>query len=238
MELRDSLVTIDPVVECREVTRRFRTARTETVALDEVTVSCLPASITVVAGASGSGKSTLLAMIAALDRPDAGLVLVDGHDVAALSRRRRRALRAERVTTVLPQPSDNLFDHLDAVGNLRWSDATARRRRGATRPEAELDTDAALAQVGLAERSRHGVRQLSGGEQQRLAIACALASGTPVLAADEPTASLDRRNADSVIAALLHAAGTGRCVVVATHDPDVVAVADQVVWLDHGRRVA
>lgn len=230
MELRDSLRTVDPAVECREVTRRFRTARTITVALDAVSLSCLPASITVVAGASGSGKSTLLSMIAALDRPDDGLVLVDGRDVGALSRRRRRALRAERVTTVLPQPSDNLFDHLDTVDNLRWSAGLAGTR--------ELDTAAALAQVGLAERSHHAVRQLSGGEQQRLAIACALASGTPVLAADEPTASLDRRNADSVIAALLHAAGTGRCVVVATHDPDVIAVADQVVWLDHGRRVA
>jgi putative ABC transport system ATP-binding protein len=208
------------------VSRRYRTARTITVALDDVTMSCLPASITVVAGASGSGKSTLLAMIAALDRPDGGLVLVDGRDVASLSRRARRALRAEHVTTVLPQPSDNLFDHLDTVDNLRWSAA------------GEVDTVASLAQVGLAERSHHRVRQLSGGEQQRLAIACALASGTPVLAADEPTASLDRRNADSVIAALLHAAGTGRCVVVATHDPDVIAVADQVVWLDHGRRVA
>ncbi|MFN8023804.1 MAG: ATP-binding cassette domain-containing protein [Acidimicrobiales bacterium] len=230
MELRDSLRTVDPAVECRGVTRRFRTARTITVALDAVSLSCLPASITVVAGASGSGKSTLLSMIAALDRPDDGLVLVDGRDVGALSRRRRRALRAERVTTVLPQPSDNLFDHLDTVDNLRWSAGLAGTR--------ELDTVAALAQVGLAERSHHAVRQLSGGEQQRLAIACALASGTPVLAADEPTASLDRRNADSVIAALLHAAGTGRCVVVATHDPDVIAVADQVVWLDHGRRVA
>lgn len=227
MALRDSLRTVDPVIDCREVGRRFRSARSETVALDAVTMTCLPASITVVAGASGSGKSTLLSLIAAVDRPDEGLVLVNGRDVGTLSRRHRRRFRATQVTMVLPQPSDNLFDHLDAAGNLRWA--------AGDRP---LDEVAALATVGLAEKASAAVRRLSGGEQQRLALACALAGGAPVVAADEPTSSLDRRSASAVIAALLHAAGSGRCVVVATHDPDVVEIADRVVWLDHGRRVA
>lgn len=217
---------IELAVEMRDVSRCFVSAGAVTRALDEVSMVSGWSKVTVVAGASGSGKSTLLSLIAAVDRPDSGEVIVGGRDLA-MSRRARRRARASLVTMVLPQPSDNLFDHLDAAGNLRWC----------ARDEA-VDVADALGQVGLADRAFHAVRQLSGGEQQRLAIACALAAGTPVIVADEPTASLDRRSAASVIDGLALAAGAGRCVVVATHDPDVIAAADQVVWLDHGRRVA
>lgn len=229
MELRESLRTVDALVECRSVVRDYRSGGEITRALDGVSMECLPGRVTVISGASGSGKSTLLGLVAGLDRADDGLVLVAGADVGSLSRRGRRRLRHDRVTMVLPQPSDNLFDHLSVGENVTWSAARLGR---------VVDPVLILDRVALGHRTHASVRDLSGGEQQRVAIAVAIATGAPVLAADEPTASLDRQSAALVIEALRAGAMAGVCVLVATHDEDVIRAADDVVRLDHGRRVA
>ncbi len=229
MELRESLRTVDPLVECRSVIRDYRTGGEITRALDDVSMVCLPGRMTVIAGASGSGKSTLLGLVAGLDRADDGLVLVAGADVGSLSRRGRRRLRRDHVTMVMPQPSDNLFDHLSVGENIVWSAGRSGR---------VVDPVRVLDQVELGHRSQASVREMSGGEQQRVAIAAALAAGAPVIAADEPTASLDRQSAALVIAALRAGAAAGVCVLVATHDEDVIGAADDVVRLDHGRRLS
>ena len=177
-----------PAAAARHVTRRFGTALGTVVAVDDVDVTIAPQLLTVIAGPSGSGKSTLLGLLACIDRPDEGSVHLAATNVTTLSRSRRRRLRRERIGIVLPQPSDNLLDALDAMGNLLWSVRQRSRATGRPGPDpVEL-----LESVGLADAQRKRIRELSGGEQQRLAIACALAGDPALVVADEPTASLDR----------------------------------------------
>jgi ABC-type lipoprotein export system ATPase subunit len=132
---------------------------------------------------------------------------------------------------VLPQPSENLLDHLDAAANLRWA---ARQRRGSQPAD---DLDELLDSVGLAATGARRVRELSGGEQQRLAVACALAGRPELVILDEPTASLDRTSGLSLVEVLSAVAARGSTMVIATHDPLVAEAADVTAELDHGRRV-
>lgn len=221
MEQRD-------LVEVVGVGRRFRTPAGEVVhALEGVDLVIRSATLTVVAGPSGSGKSTLLGLISCTDRPDVGQVVLDGLDVGTLSRSLRRRLRRTTIGCVLPQPSDNLLDAFDAAGNVEW----VAEHCGRPAP----DVAAMFAALDLSGCEHKSVRQLSGGEQQRVAIAAAMAGGPTIIAADEPTASLDRVSALLVVDALRVAVRAGTTVVVASHDADVIAAADVVVHLDHGR---
>ena len=219
-----------PVAVANGVTRRFVNQGETVLALDEVSMIARAGALTAVVGPSGSGKSTLLAQLACTDRPSAGTISLAGDDVTGLSRRARRRLRRRRLGIVLPQPSDNLLDELDAVGNLRW----AARTRGAP-TSTGADAYERLAQVGLASSGAKRVAELSGGEQQRLAVLCA-AVGEPLLVlADEPTASLDRVTAAQLVDVLRAFADRGTTIVVATHDVALADAADHVVRLDHGR---
>jgi putative ABC transport system ATP-binding protein len=229
---RDALWRPHPVAaEVRGAVRRFPVEGDEVIALDHVDLEIPVGRMTVVAGPSGSGKSTLLALLCCMQRPDEGSVTIGPTDVVALSRRGRRELRRDRLGIVLPQPSDNLLDHLDASANVRWA---AHQRRGSERLE---DLAALLDSVGLAVAHARGVRELSGGEQQRLAVACALAGEPELVVLDEPTASLDRSNAMSLVEVLAGVAVRGSTMVIATHDPLVIEAGDVIVELDHGRRV-
>ena len=222
----------DRVIQITGVVRRFASAAGPVVALDGVDLIVATGSFTAVAGPSGSGKSTLLGLAACIDRPDDGEVVVAGRDVLALGRRARRELRRRRLGLVLPVPADNLLDSLDATGNIVWA---ARERSGE-----RLEPDRAqslLDVVGLSAAVHKRVVELSGGEQQRLAVACALVGDPAVVLADEPTASLDRDSAALVIGTLRAAADRGATMLVASHDHHVLEQADVIVHLDHGRRV-
>jgi putative ABC transport system ATP-binding protein/macrolide transport system ATP-binding/permease protein len=222
----------DRVIEITGVARRFASAAGPVVALDGVDLVVTTGSFTVVAGPSGSGKSTLLGLAACIDRPDDGEVVVAGRDVLALGRRARRDLRRRRLGLVLPVPADNLLDSLDAAGNVVWA---ARERSGErlTRDRAQSLLDV----VELSAAAQKQVVELSGGEQQRLAVACALVGDPAVVLADEPTASLDHDSAALVIGILRAAADRGATLLVASHDHHVLEQADVIVHLDHGRRV-
>jgi putative ABC transport system ATP-binding protein len=229
MATRDSAAT-GPAAIGRELTRRF-VARGETVlALDRVDLMVPRGQLTAISGPSGSGKSTLLALLGCLDRPTRGVVMIAGREVGGLGRRTRRTLRRVAVATMLPQPPDNLLLGRTGVDNI----GLAARQRGAD----PAGVDAIVARLGLAGFAERECREMSGGEQQRIALACALAGGTPLVLADEPTGALDAVSAAEVIDALAAAAAGGATIVTATHDPNVVAAAGQVVQLEHGRRVA
>ncbi len=236
MEPHESRITLSvemdevvPVVLCANVGRRYRTAAGDVDALDDVSVEIVAGTFTAVAGPSGSGKSTLLSIIGCVDRSTSGKVYLDATDLERLSRRARRETRLTKVSTILPQPSDNLLDHLDAAENVRWTARLRGREAGDVGPVFQL--------LGIAGCETKRVRQLSGGEQQRLALACALAGDPTVVLADEPTASLDGASSLLVVAAMRAAVQAGATVVVATHDSAVIDAADRVVWLDHGRLV-
>jgi ABC-type lipoprotein export system ATPase subunit len=214
------------------VSRNYPAPGAAVVALDDVSVAVMSGQMTVIAGPSGSGKSTLLALLACLDRPDTGVIELDGRAIDSASSRERRRIRRRSIGIVLPLPPDNLLEHLDAAGNLAW----AAKVRSGVRLAAD-DVDSCLAAVGLADGGAKRVRQLSGGEQIRLALACAMVGDPPLVVADEPTASLDRDNAAAMVGAMRSATDRGVTLVVASHDTHILDRADHIVQLDHGRRV-
>jgi putative ABC transport system ATP-binding protein len=199
-------------------------------ALDGVTLAVGPGEWVAVDGPSGSGKSTLLSMLAALDRPNAGVIRFRGRDL----KEERHLDRFRRFEVGLVFQLHNLIPHLDARRNVEIAMFGTGRHRGARRRTA----DQLLASVQLEEQAGRRPAEMSGGERQRVAIARALANSPAVLLADEPTGSLDPESAANVVEVFrkLHAA-EGMTIVMVTHDPTVAAAADRVVTLEKGRIV-
>jgi putative ABC transport system ATP-binding protein/macrolide transport system ATP-binding/permease protein len=220
-----------PAAVCRDVVKTYRTATESVTALDGVTLSIPRARVTVVVGPSGSGKSSLLRLLACVDRPDSGEVRVAGRRVDALRARARRALRRRQVAYLFQRPGENLLPYLDAAAQIRLAAAL----RGSRLTEEEVH--ALLARLGLESRAGHRPGQLSGGEQQRLAVACGVVGSPALVVADEPTAELDTAAAERVLTAMEDLAASGVGFVISSHDPRVMAIADGFVRLDHGRVV-
>ena len=215
-------------IELRALTRRLPSGERLLTILDRVDLSIAAGEMVAVLGPSGSGKSTLLALMAGLDRPTEGEVLIDGEPLSGLSEDRLALLRRRKVGFVFQ--SFQLLGHLTALDNV----ALPLELLG--RPAPRRRAEELLARVGLGERGHHYPVQLSGGEQQRVALARAFAARPPVLLADEPTGNLDRATGERVLAVLreLHDEG-GTTSVLVTHDSEVAALADRRVYLRDGR---
>jgi peptide/nickel transport system ATP-binding protein len=212
-----------PSVALRGVRRAYGSGAAAVEALPPTDLGVDGAGLTALVGPSGSGKTTLLHIVAGLERPSAGEVVVAGRDLGALSRAQLAAFRRESLAFV-PQAAA-LAGHLSARENV----ALAAQIRGRRDP---AGVAAALEAVGLAELAGRRAGELSGGERQRVALARALVTRPAVLLADEPTANLDQRNAIAVARLLAGAAlREGMLVLCATHDPSVIAEADRVVRL-------
>jgi putative ABC transport system ATP-binding protein len=186
----------------------------------------LAGRVTAVTGPSGSGKSSLLALLALRERPSAGELWLLERQVDGLSQRRRRALLRRQVSWVAQRPSHSLFPQLTARQQLEQA---ARLRSGRRGVDPGL-----LERLGLAHRTGALPGQMSGGEQQRLAVGAAVVARPGVVLVDEPTAELDDESAVLVLAELRRCASAGATVVVTTHDQRVVAGADTVFALRHG----
>jgi putative ABC transport system ATP-binding protein len=221
-----------PAAVCRGVGKTYRTSTESVPALVDVTLSIPRARVTVVVGPSGSGKSSLLRLLACIDSPDTGEVLIAGQRVDRLRPRARRRLRQRQVAYLFQRPGENLLPYLDAVGQVRL----AASLRGA--PVTEAVALELLDRLGLRARADHVPGQLSGGEQQRLAVACGVVGDPALVVADEPTAELDTAAAERVLTAMEDLAAAGVGFVLSSHDPRVMAIADGFVRLDHGRLVA
>ena len=215
-----------PAAACDRVVKTYRTATGSVPALTDVSLQIPRGRVTCVVGPSGSGKSSLLRLLACIDSPDSGTVTVGGERVDDLGARGRRRLRRRQVSYLFQRPGDNLLPYLTATEQLRL----AADLRGTWVPEVDL-----LDRLGLANRAGHRPAQLSGGEQQRLAVACGVVGDPALVVADEPTAELDTAAAVRVLTAMESLAAGGVGFVVSSHDPRVMAVADRVVRLDQGR---
>jgi putative ABC transport system ATP-binding protein len=181
-----------------------------------------------ITGPSGSGKSTLLGLIAGLDAPSTGRILLDGDDITTLDEDALARLRGVRVGIVFQ--FFHLLPSLTAFENVLVPMEIA----GASDPAPRART--LLSEVGLADRMHHYPSQLSGGEQQRVAIARALANNPPILLADEPTGNLDSATGHQIIELLLSInRDRGTTLILVTHDPDLARVADIAVALRDGR---
>lgn len=216
---------------CRDVHKVYRTLDEEVQALKGVDKDFPGGRITTIAGPSGSGKSSLLRILACVDRPDRGQVRIGDADVATLSARGRRALRRTAVGYVFQNPMDNLVEYLDTVEQLKL----AARLRG-VRPSQD-DLDRLLGVLGLDHRRTHRPVHMSGGEQQRLAVACAVIGRPTIVVADEPTAELDSASADRVLEAVRDLRDEGVAFILSSHDPRVVEATDHLLRLEHGRTV-
>jgi putative ABC transport system ATP-binding protein len=217
-------------VEAVALARQYGEGDSAVHALRGVSVRVPAGQYTAVMGPSGSGKSTLMHLLAGLDRPTSGRVLVGGTDIAELSDRALTKLRREHVGFVFQ--AFNLLPTLSAEENVLLPSRIAGRKLD---PRA---VDALLERVGLAERRHHRPAQLSGGQQQRVAIARALISEPTVLFADEPTGNLDSRAGADILALLREAADEGQTIVMVTHDPRAAAQADRTVVLEDGQIVS
>jgi putative ABC transport system ATP-binding protein len=222
--------TTTPRIELRRLTKVFPSGGSSLTVLREVDLSIAAGESVAILGPSGSGKSTMLALVAGLDRPTSGEVLLDGAPIQDLSEDELALLRRHQIGFVFQ--SFQLLPNLTARENillplelLEVADATER--------VVEL-----LAVVGLAERGHHYPGQLSGGEQQRVALARAFAARPPILLADEPTGNLDRQTGALVLDIMSDLRRRfGTTLVLVTHDTAVARLADRLLSLDDGKLV-
>lgn len=199
-------------------------------ALTDITLSVGKGELVFLAGPSGAGKSTLLKMIAAIERPSAGAVLVNGQDI---SRIKPSGLPYLRRNLGLIFQQQRLLADRNVLANVMLPLLVC----GAARPDAERRARAALDKVGLLDRAAAPPLSLSGGEQQRVAIARAIVNRPQIILADEPTANLDRDSANKVLDALKAFHGVGVTCLISTHDEQFLDAADRVVHLNQGRFV-
>ena len=186
-----------------------------------------PGQLTAITGRSGAGKTTLLKLMAGLDRPSSGQVMLDGQPLGDHTGEQLASLRRLRIGYLSQEPAP--IEFLSAEENT----VLVLRIRGWDADDAAERADTALTRAGLADRARQRVRRLSAGEAQRLALARALAGARGLLIVDEPTSRQDEANAGTVAALLATAAHTdGQTVICATHDPAVIGQADHVIALD------
>ncbi len=217
-----------PVIEARDLTKIYD-AGVEVAALRGVALQVDRGSLVAIVGPSGSGKSTLLSLLGALEVPTAGRILLEGTDIGALTDDERSLLRRRRIGFVFQQ--FNLLPIFSAAENV----ALPLRLDGMRAAEANRRAVEMLALVGLAERRDHLPSQLSGGEQQRVAVARALVAGPAIVLADEPTGNLDSASGDRVITILRQLVDEHKqTVVLVTHDASVASRADRVIHVRDG----
>ena len=219
----------EPVILAQDLARIFRTGSNAVPALRAVSMQVHPGEFLAIQGRSGSGKTTLLNLLGGLDRPTSGTVLFEGRDITAMSEAEVTELRRHRIGFVFQ--SYGLLPLLSAYENVEL----ALRINGIVRRERRRRTEETLERVGLTSRARHRPYELSGGEQQRVGIARALAMSPSVLLADEPTGDLDSATGLSIANLLREVAHAQEvAVVVATHDLTIAGMADRVKELVDG----
>ena len=220
-----------PLIDVTGLTKRVADASGELTILNDIHFTVRSGSTVALVGASGSGKSTLLGLLAGLDLPSSGKVLINGTDLYALDEDGRAALRKSQLGFVFQ--SFQLLSHLTALENVMLP-LELRADRHARQKAEQM-----LGRVGLAQRLRHYPKFLSGGEQQRVALARAFVTDPPLLLADEPTGSLDAATGEAVIDLMFTLnREQGSTLVLVTHDASIAARCERTLTIAAGRFVA
>jgi putative ABC transport system ATP-binding protein len=217
-----------PRIQLSGLTRRLPSGGRQLTIVDRIELSIPAGEFVAILGPSGSGKSTLLALMAGLDRPSEGEVLLDGRPIQDLSEDDLALLRRRTIGFV--------FQSFQLLGNLTALENVLLPLELADTPDARSRAEQLLSAVGLGERGHHYPSQLSGGEQQRVALARAFGPRPPILLADEPTGNLDQATGQVVLDTLLALRReSGTTLVLVTHDPEVAGLADRRIHLRDGR---
>jgi putative ABC transport system ATP-binding protein len=218
------------MIELREVSKTVTSGSEPLTILHPLTATIPQGQFVAIVGPSGSGKSTLLGLIAGLDAPSSGTVLIDGADISKLDEDGLAKLRGVKIGFV--------FQFLHLIPSLTAFENVAVPMEIAGAPDVAARANALLEEVGLTGRAHHYPSQLSGGEQQRVALARALANNPPIVLADEPTGNLDSANGRHIMELLRRVHSTRRTtLVLVTHDAELAAMADARLVLRDGRVV-
>ena len=218
-----------PLVKIRNLVKSYRRGGQVVPVLSDITLDIMPGDFTALMGPSGSGKSTLLNLIAGIDKPDAGELLVAGIDITALGESQLADWRAANVGFIFQ--FYNLMPVLTAYENVELPLMLAGLSRRERRERVELTLDA----VGLSDRMQHYPNELSGGQQQRVAIARAIVTDPTLLVADEPTGDLDRVSAADVLGMMQRLnSELGKTIIMVTHDANAAHAARKIIHLDKG----
>ena len=228
MEIRMTQ-TVDVIVSTEGLTKTFQVGDRKITVLKDISLQIPKANFVAICGPSGSGKTTLLNIIGGIDRPTKGKVFIAGEELTGKDEDFLSEFRCNHIGFVFQ--SYNLVSTLTVAENVAFPMEWTRK------PSAEIERRVIdlLKTVGLENRAAHFSSQLSGGEQQRVAFARALANDPELILADEPTGNLDAKNAQKIVQVLQFLKDNGKTVVVSTHDLQIQALADQVVCLDEGK---
>ncbi len=221
------------LISCQQLTREFSKGDNIIRPLDGLDLEIPRGDFLALMGPSGSGKTTLLNLIAAIDTPTHGSLIVDGVDISTLSRNKLAAWRSSHVGYVFQLynlvPVLTAYENVELPLLIHKLDRAQRHERIMT----------ALQRVGIDDRSDHYPRQLSGGQEQRVAIARAIVTDPSIIVADEPTGDLDKSSARSIMELLVEINGeTGSTIVMVTHDPNTTQFAKRTLHLEKGRLVS
>jgi len=220
------------VVSASLLCKTYEIGDTKVEALKDVNLKVQKGEFTVLSGSSGSGKTTLLNIIGGIDKPTSGTIVVFGNNLDGKDEDFLAGFRCERIGFVFQ--SYNLVSTLTVAENIAFPMEWLRK----TENHISKQIESLLEVVGLQHRADHFPSQLSGGEQQRVAFARALANDPPLLLVDEPTGNLDAKTSQKIVKILQKLKADGKTIIVATHDEKIFGLADQKLHLEDGRLVS
>lgn len=222
----------EPLIHLHDVWKVFKTGDVETEVLKGINIHIWKGDFTAIIGSSGSGKSTLLNMIGLLDKPTAGGLFLDGRRISDIPDDERGELRSKKFGFVFQQY--NLVPWLTAYDNVLLPLIFASDRDGGKREKLK----GKFREIGLGERMEHRPTQLSGGEQQRVALLRALANDPEIIIGDEPTGNLDSTTGNKILEMLINLNKTEKkTLIIVTHDADIAEKADQIITLRDGKTI-
>lgn len=217
------------IAEITKVSKIYKNGDTETIALAPSTLSFKTHELTIILGPSGSGKTTLLSLLGCVIYPSEGQVVINGEDVTNVSQKKLASIRLNNIGFVFQ--GFNLIEPLTALENVM----SPLILKGISGKKASEMSKKALTQVEMEDRKNHLPKMLSGGQKQRVAIARALVTDPPILLCDEPTASIDSKNAHKIMLELKELSLLGKAVLIVTHDTRLCKYADRIIYLSEGK---
>lgn len=220
------------IIDSKNLIKSFPSGNKEFVVLKNISFAVPKGEFVAITGRSGSGKSTLMYQLGLLDHPTSGQIFIDGRDASNLTAEERTKLRLTELGYVFQDYA--LIPELSALENV----VVPLLMQGLTQKEAEAKAEVSLKRIGLGERLHNLPNQLSGGEQQRVSIARAIAHEPKIIFADEPTANLDTETSQVVLANFLELHKEGQTIIMVTHEPEYAKMTDRIITLSDGQIIS